>query len=177
MRWSVANAQRSDLVTSASIRQDILLDHQYLGVDLFERPRRGVAIEVAVEVDLVANKSDAGVLWVAFTGIDPGIRHMGFHLAFEERAHARGNTISVDRFIASRKRNALGISQLRVRFGVAIAVPRPAARLARAGESYNLCSGEGHAIFEVLERLVALTGTPVAVDATTRSSERATSTS
>lgn len=39
-----------------------------------------------------------------------------------------------------------------------------AAREGRPGEAYNLCSGEGHSIAELLDRLLTLAGTPVAVE-------------
>lgn len=39
-----------------------------------------------------------------------------------------------------------------------------AAERGRPGEAYNLCSGEGHAVSEVLEKLLALAGEPVAVE-------------
>ncbi|HUF66123.1 MAG TPA: NAD-dependent epimerase/dehydratase family protein [Gemmatimonadaceae bacterium] len=39
-----------------------------------------------------------------------------------------------------------------------------AAELGRPGEAYNLCSGEGHSVAELLTRLLALAGEAVAVD-------------
>ena len=39
-----------------------------------------------------------------------------------------------------------------------------AAKLGRPGESYNLCSGEGHRIADLLERLLALAGEPIVVE-------------
>lgn len=39
-----------------------------------------------------------------------------------------------------------------------------AAERGRAGEAYNLCSGEGHSVAEVLTRLLALAAEPVAVE-------------
>jgi hypothetical protein len=46
-------------------------------------------IEVATEVDLVANDADLAVL-IAPGRVDPGIGDVGLHLALEERLHRLG---------------------------------------------------------------------------------------
>src|SRR5688572_24090616 len=53
--------------------QNVLLDVSNIGLDLLERARRGVAVEVAVEVDLVADETDFTILLVVLGCIDPGV--------------------------------------------------------------------------------------------------------
>ena len=52
-------------MTSLSIRTMSCLDAADVGLDLLQRARRLVAVEVAVEVDLVADEADLAVLRVA----------------------------------------------------------------------------------------------------------------
>src|SRR3972149_8923598 len=66
--------------------QDVFLDPPDFGLNFFERAGRRVAVEVAVEVDLVADKADAAVLWIDPAGIGPGVRHGGFDLTVEKVA-------------------------------------------------------------------------------------------
>src|SRR5260221_9139446 len=49
---------------------DVPLDGADVGLDLLQGPRRGVAVEVAGEVDLVADQAHLSVLWVALRRID-----------------------------------------------------------------------------------------------------------
>ena len=62
-------------------------------------PRRLVAVEVAVEVDLVADDADLAVLLVADGSVDPSIRDVRLHLPLEERLHVLA------------ERHVLGIAQ------------------------------------------------------------------
>jgi len=96
---------------------DVLLDLQDVGLDLFQWTRRGVALEVTIEVDLVADEAHLAILLVAPGLVDPGVRHMGLHLAIEER------------FDALVERNALGVAKLRIGLGVAILVAADGGRL------------------------------------------------
>src|SRR5690606_27100103 len=59
---------------------DVALNGPDLSFDLLEGARRLVAVEVAIEVDLVADDADAAVLRVALPGVDPGVGHVGQHL-------------------------------------------------------------------------------------------------
>ena len=52
---------------------DIRLDGADICLDVREGARRCVAVEVPVEVDLVADDSDFLVLLVTLGGVDPGI--------------------------------------------------------------------------------------------------------
>src|SRR5262245_52479839 len=54
---------------------DLLLRLLQLRVDLFQRPRRRVLVEVAVEVDLVA--------YFVLATVHPGVGYMGPYLALE----------------------------------------------------------------------------------------------
>src|SRR5713226_7089630 len=63
---------------------DVRLDTADVCLDLLQRARRLVAVEVAVEVDLVANKSDLALLRIALCRVDPGVGHVRPHLAVEE---------------------------------------------------------------------------------------------
>ena len=63
---------------------DILLDRLDVGLGFRQRPRRPVLVEVAVEVDLVADDADLPVLRVTAVGVDPSVGNVGFHLALEE---------------------------------------------------------------------------------------------
>src|SRR5271166_4494233 len=67
---------------------DVPLSVANLGLDLFERTRRLIAVKIAVEVDLVADQPDFAVLRIALFGVDPGIRHVRLHLAREESLDA-----------------------------------------------------------------------------------------
>src|SRR5579864_7586646 len=63
---------------------DVLLDPPDLALDLLQRARRRVAVEVAIEVDLVADKADLPVFGVALGCVDPGVGNVGPDFTFEE---------------------------------------------------------------------------------------------
>lgn len=42
--------------------RNLFLDRADVGLDLFQGPRRRVAVEVPIEVDLIANEADSVVL-------------------------------------------------------------------------------------------------------------------
>lgn len=88
------------------VNRDVLLDGLDVNLDLLQRPRRRVLVEVAVEVDLVADAPDLVVLVVAFIGVDLGAGDVGRHLTLEE---------SLD---ALRERHALGVAQVGIGHGV-----------------------------------------------------------
>ena len=62
---------------------DLFAHRVQIGVDFFERARRLVLIEVAVERDFVTDDADLAVLGVALVGGDPGIGHMRLHFLDE----------------------------------------------------------------------------------------------
>src|SRR5216683_3841945 len=100
----------------------VLLDAADVGLDLLERPRRGVAIEVAVEVDFVAHETDLPISRIALAGVDPGVRDVGLHLAIEE---------GLDTL---REWHALCVSKLGIWLRVAVLVPADGRRLVAFGE-------------------------------------------
>src|SRR5437764_7049765 len=89
---------------------DVALDAADVGFDLFQRPRRLIAVEIAVEVDLVADETDLAIFRVTLAGVDPRVRDVGLHLALEERLDPFGEG------------HALGIAQLGVRLRIAVMV-------------------------------------------------------
>ena len=113
--------------------QDVFLDGLDVGFDLLERPGWNVAVEVAVEVDLVADVTDQAVLAVAPGGVDPGIGHMGLDLALEEGADTGRHPLAVSRILPFGKRDALGVAKLRVRLGHAVLVAADLGRLVALG--------------------------------------------
>ena len=56
---------------------DFGADGVEVGVDFFQRARRLVLVEVAVERDFVADDADFAVLGVALAGVDPGVGTCG----------------------------------------------------------------------------------------------------
>src|ERR1700674_5360476 len=52
--------------------QDVLLDRADMRLDLLQRAGRRVAVEVAVEMDLVADDATFPVLGIALLCVDPG---------------------------------------------------------------------------------------------------------
>ncbi len=63
--------------------ENVPLDLADVFVDFRDRARRLVGVEVAVEVDLVANLADALVLFVGEVRVDPGVRGVGQDFALE----------------------------------------------------------------------------------------------
>src|SRR5690242_2407377 len=93
---------------------DFALDGANVALDLFQGARGHIVVEVAVEVDLVADTSNPAVLWIPLVEVNPRLRHVGTYLPIEELAHARGQAVRV-RWVVSRwQRHALCIPQLRV---------------------------------------------------------------
>src|SRR3972149_4366872 len=70
--------------------QDVLLDPPDLSLDLLQRARRRVAVEVAVEVDLVTDEADLAVFGVALGCVEPGVGDVRPDLAIEECLDALG---------------------------------------------------------------------------------------
>src|SRR5713226_8624225 len=103
--------------------QDILLQELDIGFDFFQRARRLVLVEVAVEVDFVADSADFAISVVADGGVDPGIGDVGLNFALEKRP---------DIFI---ERHILGVAQLRVGFGIAMRITTDLSGFVSFGES------------------------------------------
>lgn len=57
------------------------LQRLQLGINLLQRARRDVAVEIAVEVDLIADTANLAIAGVAVALIHPGIGHEGRDLA------------------------------------------------------------------------------------------------
>src|SRR5690606_8135850 len=135
------------------------------GLDLLERSRRLVAIEVAVEVDLVADDAHMAVTLVPLAGVDPRVGDVGPDLAVEELADARRNAVLVDGVVTDRKRDTLRVSQLGVGLRVAVGITADGCRLVALGQSGEdrLPEGRGQAELrgfgrsaEGLEELIAI---------------------
>ena len=62
---------------------DFRLHLLQIRVDGFQRPGGLVLVEVAIEVDLVADDAHLAVLLVLLAPVNPGIRHMGRHFPLE----------------------------------------------------------------------------------------------
>ena len=60
-------------------RHDFAADGVKVGVDVFQRARRLVLVEVAVEGDFVTDYTNFAIKRVGFAGVDPGIRHVWQH--------------------------------------------------------------------------------------------------
>src|SRR5438093_6115248 len=102
--------------------QDLLLQHPDVGLDLIERPRRRVLVEVTREADLVADLADQFIPVVAHGHVDPGVRHVGRDLAFEEGPDAVQDAVLIGGISGGVQGHALRIAQLRVRLGMALFV-------------------------------------------------------
>jgi hypothetical protein len=76
-------ARTNSLRHLAQQSHDLPLHLLQLGVDLSQRTRRHVLVEVAVEVDLVADDADLAVLAVTLALVDPGIGYVGCDLTGE----------------------------------------------------------------------------------------------
>src|SRR6266508_5955376 len=68
--------------------EDVPLDPTDVSLDLLQRAGWRVAVEVAVEVDLVAHDPDLAGLGVPPARVDPGVRDVRLHLALEESLDA-----------------------------------------------------------------------------------------
>ena len=90
--------------------QDVLLDAPDVGLNLLQRARRSVAIEIAVEIDLVADDPDLAIFFIALRSINPRVRDVRPDLAIEEGLDALG------------ERHALGVPKLGVGLRIAVLV-------------------------------------------------------
>src|SRR5690606_8437862 len=130
-------------------RHEVGLDGADVGLDLLERAGRLIAVEVAVEVDLVADEADASVLRVPLRGVDPGVWHVRPNLAVEESSNARRNALRVGGIVAIGERYALGIPQLGIGLGVAVLVATDCGGLVALGEGRHDCLLDGCRKFQV----------------------------
>src|SRR5437867_3571975 len=113
------------------------LNRANVRLDLFERARWCVLVEVAIEIDLVADNADLTILLVSFRGVDPGVGDVGFHLSLEKRLDTFG------------KRNTLGIAQLGIRLRVTVSVATNLRSLIALRESREDCLRDGRRDLEV----------------------------
>src|SRR6266540_6072430 len=90
--------------------EDVPLDPTDVSLDLLQRAGWRVAVEVAVEVDLVAHDPDLAVFRVPPARVDPGVLHVRFHLALEEGLDAL------------RERDVLSVAELGVGLRAAVRV-------------------------------------------------------
>src|SRR3990172_9681031 len=89
---------------------NVLLNLANASLDLLQWAGRSVAVEVAIEVDLIADDADLAILLVALPGVDPSIGNVRPHLPLEECLDAL------------RQWHALGVTELRVGLRVAVSV-------------------------------------------------------
>src|SRR5690606_3224675 len=103
------------------------------------------AVEVAVEVDLVADDADPAVLRVALAGVDPGVRYVGPHLALEEGADAGRDPVRVGGIVTVGERYPLGVAQFGIGLGLAVLVATDRGGLVALGEGRQdrLLDGRG----------------------------------
>lgn len=87
---------------------DILFNPPDVAIDLFQRARRVIPVDLAVEIDLVANDAHLPIPGVALGLVDPGIGEVGRDLSCEEGVHIL------------RQRHALGVAQIGVRLRAAV---------------------------------------------------------
>src|SRR4029453_2403552 len=66
---------------------DVRLDGADVGLDLLQRAGWGVAVEVAVEVDLVSDDADLAIPLVAPGRVDPGVGDVRLYLPLPESFH------------------------------------------------------------------------------------------
>ena len=79
-------------------------------INLLQRPRRHVLVEVPVEGDLIADDAHQPVLRIGLGLVDPGIGYVGQHFTLE---------VIVDVFA---QRHVLVVAQVGVRFNLAAAL-------------------------------------------------------
>ncbi len=124
-RRSPATASTASVSSSRDLGQqplDLVLQRLDLGVDLLQRPRRHVLVEMPRQRDLV---SDLGALV-----IDPGIRnvrqHLVPHVVIDGRPILQRREplcrVLVERHRHRGQRHVLVVAQLGIRLGIALAV-------------------------------------------------------
>ena len=113
--------------------QDVVLNGLDIRLDLRDGPGRFVAVEIAVEVDLVPDQADVSVLVVALGCVDPGVGDVGFHLAVEECLDVGRHLIGVHGIFPFRERHAFCVPQVRVRLELAIGAAANGRRLVAFG--------------------------------------------
>ena len=98
------------MVQSVCPYKEVGFDGADVGLDLLQGARWGIAVEVAVEVDLVADEADLTVLRIPLRRVDPGVRDVRPDLAMEEFLDALG------------ERHAFSIAKFGIGIGVAFFV-------------------------------------------------------
>ena len=119
--------------------QNVRLDSLDIGFDLSERARRLIPIEIAVEVDLVADQADLPVPVIALRRVDPSIGNMRLDLALKKGADAGRYPVVVHGILSFGKRHALGVAQLWVGFRRTVLVATDLGRLIALGEGVENC--------------------------------------
>ena len=68
---------------------NVFLDLAHVSLDVFERSRRLVLVEVPVEVDLVAYDTDLAILLIPLVRIDPSVGRGPFASSFSRTTGGR----------------------------------------------------------------------------------------
>ena len=104
-----------------------------IGFDLPERARWLIPIEVAVEVDLVADQANLSVPVIALRYVDPSIGNVRLDLALKEGVDAGRYSVVILGILSFGKRHALGVAQVWVGFRITVLVATDLGRLIAFG--------------------------------------------